>query len=78
MQSRAYDASPIRQKETTHRQREQSSSDRFLPIHRSYDVLDMQAEHLEALFHHEIDPLDEIALAIRRKRQIEGFMLVWL
>lgn len=47
-------------------------------IHRSYDVLDMQAEHLEALFHHEIDPLDEIALAIRRKRQIERFMLVWL
>lgn len=36
----------------------------------------MQAEHLEGLFHHEIDPLHEFTLIIRGKRQIEGFQLV--
>lgn len=38
----------------------------------------MQAEHLEGLFHHEIDPLHEITLMIRGKRQIEGFELLRL
>lgn len=44
----------------------------------SCNVLDVQAEHLEGLFHHEIDPLHEITLMIRGKRQIEGFELVRL
>lgn len=74
VQSRAYDATPVN-KEVTHRKKGCLLPSPFPPL--SIDlVLDMQAEHLEGLFHHEIDPLHEIALMIRGKRQIEGFQLV--
>lgn len=72
VQSRAYNATPVNKEG-----RKKGCLPPLPSPPLSIDlVLDMQAEHLEGLFHHEIDPLHEIALMIRGKRQIEGFQLV--